>query len=334
MSRDRPAIPAAIAVAAAVSIGVMTAIQARINGLLGARLDDGILAGFISFFVGLVIILVVLPFLPKPRAGVSRLWQGLPWRTRANRHRASDSKTSRIPFWMLLGGTCGALTVTTQGLVAGVVGVALFTVGVVAGQTLHSLLLDRMGFGPAGVVPVTVGRVVGGALALAAVVISLSGDVFASSPLWMLLLPFAAGVGIAWQAGANGRLAQRVRSPMAATLVSFIAGTTVLAIAAVISVAVAGMPRALPTEPWLYLGGLLGFIYILLGAFIVAHTGVLVLSLGSVLGQLVTSVVIDLVWRPAAGPSVTQMVIMVAFAIASVLAAVPWRRRRARPEGD
>ncbi len=227
-----------------------------------------------------------------------------------------------------MGGACGALTVSTQGLTAGVLGVSLFIIGVVAGQTVHGLVLDRLGVGPAGVVAVTPGRVVGGALALGAVAVSLSGDVVASTPLWLLLLPFAAGVGIAWQAAANGRLAGRVQSPMTATLMSFIAGTAVLVIAATASVAVSGMPRALPSEPWLYLGGVLGFAYILLGATIVAHTGVLLLGLGSVLGQLVTSVVIDLGWPPAAGPAPWQLIAMVVVAVASVVVAVPWRRRR------
>jgi transporter family-2 protein len=292
----------------------MTAIQARINGVLGVRVDDGIVAGFLSFSVGLVALAVVITCIPSARRGVARLWNGI--------------RRQTIPFWMLLGGACGALTVSTQGLTAGVLGVSLFTVGVVAGQTLHGLVLDRIGFGPAGVVAITPGRVAGGALALAAVGISLSGDVLASAPLWMLLLPFAAGVGIAWQAGTNGRLAQRVSSPLSATLMSFITGTVFLAVAAGVSIAFRGMPNALPAEPWLYLGGFLGAAYILLGAFIVAHTGVLLMGLGSVLGQLVTSVVIDLIWPPAAGPALWQVIAMVLVAVASVVVAVPWRRRR------
>lgn len=136
----------------------------------------------------------------------------------------------------------------------------------------------------------------------------------------MLLLPFATGVGIAWQAATNGRLAQRVESPIAATLMSFI-GTIVLAAAAGVSVAVRGIPDAQPAEPWLYLGGFLGAAYILLGAFIVAHTGVLLMGLGSVLGQLVTSVVIDLFWPTAAGPALWQIVAMVIVAVASVVVA-------------
>ncbi|MFJ2535004.1 DMT family transporter [Microbacterium maritypicum] len=303
-----------MALGGAVAIGVMTAIQARINGVLGVRVDDGIVAGFVSFSVGLLALAVVIICLPSARRGVARLRVGIRQQT--------------IPFWMLLGGACGALTVSTQGLTAGVLGVSLFTVGVVAGQTVHGLVLDRIGFGPAGVVAVTPGRVLGGLLALAAVGISLSGDVLASAPLWMLLLPFAAGVGIAWQAATNGRLAQRARSPLAATLMSFIAGTVVLALASGVSIAFRGAPAALPGEPWLYFGGFLGAAYILLGTFIVAQTGVLLMGLGSVLGQLVTSVVIDLLWPPAAGPALWQVLAMVVVAVGSVVVAVPWRRRR------
>ena len=313
---DTRRLPAPVALGGAVAIGVMTAIQARINGVLGVRVDDGILAGFLSFSVGLLALAVVISLLPSARRGVVRLAKGVRQHT--------------IPFWMLLGGACGALTVSTQGLTAGVLGVSLFTVGVVAGQTLHGLVLDRIGFGPAGVVAVTPGRVLGGVLALAAVGISLSGDVLASAPLWMLLLPFAAGIGIAWQAATNGRLAQRVRSPLAATLMSFLAGTLVLALAAGVSMALRGAPDALPTDPWLYLGGFLGASYILLGALIVAQTGVLLMGLGSVLGQLVTSVVIDLIWAAAAGPALWQIIGMVVVAVSSVVVAVPWRRRGRR----
>lgn len=306
-------LPAPVALGGAVAIGVMTAIQARVNGVLGVRLGDGIVAGLVSFTAGLIILVAVTVAVPSSRAGAARLWNGL--------------RTRHVPIWMLCGGACGALTVSTQGLTAGVLGVSLFTVGVVAGQTVNGLILDRLGVGPSGVVAVTPGRVLGGLFALAAVGISLSGDALARAPWWLLVLPFAAGVGIAWQSAANGRLAQRVASPMTATLMSFAGGTAVLALAAALSVAFTGMPQALPAEPWLYLGGVLGFAYILLGTTIVAHTGVLLLGLGSVLGQLVTSVIIDLLWPASAGPARWQLLAMIGVAVASVIAALPWRRR-------
>ncbi|MGW8484549.1 DMT family transporter [Microbacterium sp. NPDC055903] len=291
----------------------MTAIQARINGVLGVRIEDGVAAGLVSFAVGTALLALIVAVVPRGRSGMRALWRSI--------------RDGEVPPWMLLGGACGALTVSTQGFTAAVLGVALFTVGVVAGQTLNGLILDRIGFGPAGVVAVTMGRVAGGALALVAVGISLSGDVLAEAPLWMLVLPLAAGVGIALQQAVNGRLAQRVGSPMIATMTSFIVGTVVLAVAAGVSILLRGAPQPLPGEAWLYLGGALGVVYIFLGAFLVAHTGVLLLGLGSVLGQLVTAVVIDMIWPTDAGPAAWQVIAMVAVSVASVFVAVIRRRR-------
>ncbi|MFT4259198.1 DMT family transporter [Microbacterium sp.] len=310
---EQRALPATVALGGAVVIGVMTAAQARVNGVLGVAVDNGIVAGLVSFAVGLLVLVVVIPCLPRAREATARLWRGV--------------RTRTIPFWMLCGGLCGALTVSTQGITAGFLGVSLFTVGVVAGQSLNGLVLDRLGVGPAGVVAVTMGRVLGGLFALVAVAISLTGDVLDAAPLWMLLLPFATGVGIAWQSAANGRLAERLQSPIAATLMSFIGGVIALAVAAGVSILVRGAPQPLPVDPWLYLGGLLGFAYILLGAFIVAHTGVLLLGLGSVLGQLAASVAIDLLWPPAEGPALWQLIAMVVLAVCSVVVAIPRRRR-------
>lgn len=301
-----------MAIGGAVAIGVMTAIQARINGVLGVDIGDGIVAGLIAFSVGLISLLLVVSCLPSARRGIVRLWAGV--------------RSGGIPPWMLLGGACGALTVSSQGLTAGILGVSLFTVGLVAGQSLHGLVLDRIGFGPAGVVAVTPGRLAGGALALAAVGVSLGGDVLVHTPLWMLVLPFLAGAGIAWQSATNGRLAQRVASPLGATVTSFFVGTLVLAVAATISVLSKGEALTLPGEPWLYLGGLLGAAYILLGTLVVAHTGVLLMGLGSVLGQLTASVVIDLLWPTDSGPALWQIVVMVAIAVLSVVVALPRRR--------
>lgn len=310
-----------LALGGAVAIGAMTAIQARVNGQLGVRLDNGILAGWVSFAVGLMLLSFPVLLTRSGRAGLGRLWRGI--------------RTGGVRWWMLLGGACGALTVSTQGLVAGILGVALFTVGVVAGQTLHGLLLDRVGFGPAGVVAITPGRLLGGAFALVAVGVSLGGDVLARAPLWMLVLPFLTGAGIAFQSAVNGRLGQRIASPLAATYMSFFGGVLVLSVSAGASLLATGAPEpfpaVLPADLWLYLGGLLGASYILLGVIIVARTGVLLMGLGAVLGQLVVSVLIDMIWPPAAGPAAWQVVVMVLAAVLSVLAALPWGRRRVSP---
>ncbi|HEX5858405.1 MAG TPA: DMT family transporter [Microbacterium sp.] len=308
--------PAWLAIAGAVLVGVLTAAQARINGELGARLDDGLTAAIVSFSTGLVILLVLSGALPVGRRGLGALVSGVRART--------------IPWWMLLGGLAGALSVATQGLTVAIIGVSLFTVGLVAGQTVNGLLLDRVGYSPAGVVAVTMGRVAGAGLALLAVGIALIGDTLGSVPWWMLLLPFLTGVGIAWQSATNGRLRQRVGTPLTATLVNFVGGSIALGIAAGIHIAVEGPPTVLPAELWLYLGGPIGVSYIFLSAALVQYTGVLLLGLGAVVGQLLTSVAIDAVWPAAAAPGLGQSLAMVAVALASVVVAtVRWRRRPA-----
>lgn len=303
-----------IAVAGAVLIGALTALQARINGTLGAEIGDGFVAAAISFGSGLLILIVLSAVLPQGRRGFGRLVSGIRSRT--------------IPAWMLLGGLAGAFTVASQGLTVATIGVALFTVGFVAGQTTGGLVLDRVGFGPAGVVPVTVRRVVGALLAIAGVVVCLSGDALGGVPLWMLVVPAIAGAGVAWQQGTNGRLRVRVESPLTATLMNFIGGTVVLLVAASVHVGVVGAPRVVPTEPWLYIGGAVGVIYIFLSAVVVRRTGVLLLGLGSVVGLLTTSVLLDALWPAPAAPATAVALLAAAVAIAGVaVAAVPWRRR-------
>lgn len=310
-----PRLPAWAALGGAVLVGVLTAAQARINGQLGTRLDNGLVAAVVSFGSGLVLLIVLSAALPSGRRGAARLVSGV--------------RESTIPWWMLAGGAAGALTVATQGLAVGIIGVSLFTVGVVAGQTVCGLVLDRVGYGPAGVVAVTVPRLVGGALALLAVGLSLVGDGIGDVPLWMVVLPFAAGVGIAWQQATNGRLRQRVGTPLTATLVNFIGGTVILTVAALVNVCVVGWPATAPTEAWLYAGGPIGVLYIFLSAALVPYTGVLLFGLAVVVGQLVTSVALDAVWPALGSPGLVQEAAMVAVALLSVVvAAAPWRRRR------
>lgn len=324
MPRHR--LPAWLAVGGAVMVGVLTATQARINGSLGLAFGDGLVAALVSFGSGLVVLAVLAIVLPDGRAGLARLSRGV----RRGSAPGAGRRRRSIPFWMLLGGVAGALTVATQGLTVATIGVALFTVGVVAGQTVNGLVLDRVGYGPAGVVAVTMGRVTGAALVLLAVVLCVAGEGLASVPWWMLLMPFLAGVGIAWQQATNGRLRQAVESPLAATLVNFFVGTVVLGVATAVHLSLDGPPPRVPTQPLLYLGGLVGALYIFLSAALVRHTGVLLLGLGSVVGLLAASVVLDAVWPPLSGPSQAAALAAVLVALAGVaVAVIPWRRRRA-----
>src|SRR5690606_36076070 len=160
------------ALPAAVAGGVMGAVQSRINADLAAQLEDGFTAAAISFGSGLVILLVLLVVMPQVR----RLSLGF-WR---------DLRTGGFPWPLALGGLGGATFVLGQGLSVGLIGVALFIVCVVAGQTVTGLVVDRVGLGPGGVRRLTPSRVVGAALMVASVALAMSGGIATEAP-WYLL---------------------------------------------------------------------------------------------------------------------------------------------------
>jgi len=314
-AHSRPAV--AIGVAGAVMVGVFTAIQSRVNGELGRALADGYLAAVISFGSGLLILAVALAVWTPGRRGL--------------RAAFGSVREGATPWWYLCGGAGGALFVLSQGITGAVLGVALFTVAVVCGQTISGLAIDRNGIGHTPPAAITVTRLVGSALALVAVGVAVSAGFGGDIPAWMLVLPFASGLAVAVQQAVNGQVRRVAGSALTATFMNFLVGTTVLLIACLVHEAIVGLPERMPTNPLLYLGGLIGAIFIGGAVIVVRVTGVLLLGLGSVAGQLVMSLVLDLV-LPAAGRVVVASTVVgtVLTLVAVVIAAIPSRKLRAR----
>ena len=307
--------PRVLAVLGAVLVGVLTASQSRVNSALALEIGDGYLASVISFGSGLVILLIVLAFWRPGRDGVA-------WLVVAVRSR-------RTPWWYLFGGFAGALFVLSQGLTGSLLGVALFTIAVVCGQTLSGLVVDRLGMGSVAPAAITITRLLGSLLALVAVGWAVSSQIRSDIAIWVFVLPLLAGIGIGWQQAVNGQVRVAAGSALTATLVNFVAGTTALAVAAIVHVSIVGWPEALPGTPWLYLGGLLGAIFIGLGVVVVRHTGVLLLGLGAIAGQLLMSLALDFL-APVAGRGVEWTTVLgTALTLTAVLiAAIPSRAIR------
>ena len=317
-STVRPAVSAgrrAGGVALAVVAGVTLAVQSRLNGELAVRLADPIGAATISFGSGLLVLAVLVPLLPGGRAGVGLLRTAL--------------REGRIRPWQCIGGMCGGLLVAAQGLTVPTLGVAVFIVAVVAGQSSSSLLVDRAGAGPAGRQPVTRPRLAGTVLTVCAVLLAVGDRIGHPSALALAVLPLVAGVGIAWQQAVNGHVRAASGSAMVASLVNFWTGTAVLLLAFAVSVALRGLPDHLPRGPWwLYVGGPLGIVFIALGAAVVRYTGVLLLGLGMIAGQVTGALLVDEIVPGDAGrPGWNTMLGAVLTLVAVAVAVVPARRR-------
>lgn len=303
------------ATAAALAAGVGVALQSRINGQLGAELADGFVAAFISFGSGLAILGIAVLASGDARRGLGRAIRAV--------------REGRTPWWYFLGGAAGALWVLSGSLIIGVIGVAMFTVGGVGGQMVSSVVLDRRGLGSMAARPLTVTRALGAVLAVAGVVLAASGQLRADVPWLLLVVPLLVGLGVGYQQAANGQVRAATGSALAATFANFVVGTTILALALVVHLLVARWPSEFPTSPFLYLGGAVGVVFIATQVLVVRTTGVLVLGLALLAGQLVAAVAFDLV-LPLEGHefAITTALGAAVTLVAVVLAVVPWSRLR------
>lgn len=318
-----PRLPLIAGLPMAVAAGLFIPVQGRINGALGAALADGIAAAVVSFTTGLVLMVAVSLALPKGRAGLARIMPAV--------------RARQFPPYYVLAGCIGAFFVFAQSFTVGLLGVALFTVAAVTGQTLSGLLVDRMGMGPGGKKPVTGIRVIGSVLTIAAVAWAVSPRLAGSAAmdsgsgvgpvLLTVLLPVLAGFLMSFQQAMNGTATVHYGTPIAATLVNFIAGTLLLWIAWLIKLSVAGAGNALPGQWWYYLGGPMGCVFIGVGALLVRSLGVLVTGLGMIAGQLLGSLGLDLA-VPVPGTVVALPTVLgtLLTLLAIVLATLPWPR--------
>ncbi len=288
MSADDPAWLRAAALPGAFVVGVMATLQSKINGTLADRVGHGpragIAAALVSFGSGLLLLTALLVLLPAWRRDLARLRGSL--------------ASGGLARWQTLGGLAGASLVASQGLSVGTIGVALFVVAVVAGQTSSALAVDHYGLGPAGPTAVTGGRVAGAGLAVVAVVVS-GADSFAGGGLVLVLalLPLLAGGATAVQQAINAQVA-RVSSPWVATWNNFLVGTTGLFVVFLATLLLPGGLDGLPGEWWLYTGGAIGVCFIAGAALFVRMVGVLMFGLATVAGQVLAAVVVDLVTEP------------------------------------
>ena len=142
-----------LALAAAVLSGVLLAVQSRVNGVVSEHTSQPLIAALWSFASGLVVLCLAVFFVPGVRRGVAGIGRAL--------------RERRLAWWQCLGGVVGGTLVAVQAWSVPLIGVTIFSVAVVGGQTLSALAVDRFGLGPVGVQTVTGLRVVAALVAVA-----------------------------------------------------------------------------------------------------------------------------------------------------------------------
>lgn len=281
----RPDPTAVGALAAVVAGGAGMAIQSAVNSALGAHLGSPMAAAWFAFVSGFALISLPLLFSSGLRRSVAVACRGF--------------IAGAFPRWYFLNGLAGALVVIAQAFTVSSIGVAMLTVAMLAGQVAGGLIVDKWGIGGGIRRRLTPMRLLGTFIVIVALVVS-SWDRFAvGSGAWLAAIPFLAGFAQAFQQAANGQLRSYTGKAVAATWVNFLSGLVALTLAFGLSLAFgAQWPQWSGGwgEWWMLTSSIVGVAFILISALAVGHVGVLMLNLTALLGQLVGSVVIDLVF--------------------------------------
>ena len=273
--------------------GVMIALQSRANGELSHLLGNSTEAALVSFGSGLIVITLITPFNSAIKNGIRNL--------------QSAVIAKEIPRWRLFAGVLGGSFVALQTQVVPLIGVALYSVASIAGQTAMSLVVDRIGLTGGGKKLISKRRVTAALITVFAVLISVLDRIsIASFSLIAVLLAVLAGVLVGVQRALNGQINEHSKASFTTSLLNFVMGTSTLVIllfALLIFKGDAIVP--LPSGPWwVYTGGTIGVIYIAFTSTIVQHLGVLTFTLFSVGGTLIGSLLID-IFLPTKGNTVS-----------------------------
>ena len=278
--------------------GLLIALQARANGELSHRLDNGLQAALISFGSGLIIIAIVAIFNPSIKQGVRTL-------SKAVRER-------NLPSWTLFAGMLGGSFVAVQTQIVPLIGVAIYSVASIAGQSAISLVVDRIGVTGGGKKEITPRRVTAAFVTVFAVFISVADRLDGRDlSIAAVILGVVAGAIVGVQRALNGQINEHSQQSFTTSLLNFAMGTTFLTVLLSIALVLGEIELSpLPAGPWwIYTGGITGVIYIAFTSTIVQHLGVLTFTLISVGGQLVGSLLIDL-FSPTEGVQVSVYLVV------------------------
>ena len=269
--------------------GVLIALQARANGELSHLLNNSIEAALVSFGSGLIIIAVISLFHPGIKRGIRNLHTAVTWK--------------RIPRWRLFAGMLGGSFVALQTHIVPLVGVAIYSVAAIAGQTAVSLVVDRIGLTGGGVKHISLRRVLAAVVTVGAVLLSVLDRLDAANfAPWAVAFAVGAGALVGVQRALNGQINEFTEQSAATSYLNFIMGTSFLLVLLIVGTIINGDELApLPSGPWwIYTGGVIGVIYIAFTSTIVQHLGVLTFTMFSVGGNLLGSLLID-IFSPSEG---------------------------------
>lgn len=223
---------------------------------------------------------------------------------------------SSAPKWAYLGGVIGVITTFCNNCAYGKISMTSIVALGLLGQSVTAVVLDSHGF--LGIPPKKMEKTawIGFAPAIIGIFVMLDKSVSAS--IAAVLISFAAGISIVLSRTVNARLSSET-GPLNGSLINHLAGLPVCIILMLLFQKTFFITHA-DIKPWMYLGGALGVITVLLFNIVVPRVSAFRLTLLSFTGQVFTGAAIDLfVEKKQMDASFTGGVIIAAGLIINIL---------------
>lgn len=224
----------------------------------------------------------------------------------------------RIPLWFYLGGAIGVSTTSLQNLAFGRISMTSIIALGLLGQSLTSVLIDALGLFGMKRVPLKKSSFIGFAFALWGIGMMLDTSVFSSG--MAIFASAGAGVFVVISRAVNARLAERT-SPLQGSLINQLAGLPVCAAAAWIATGSVLSRGLCADRPWIYLGGALGVVVVMLSNIALPHISSFRLTALTFAGQIFAGIFFDLLLGQAySDVSFRAGVVIAAGMVASMIA--------------
>lgn len=203
------------------------------------------------------------------------------------------------PKWIYLGGAIGVLTVVFNNGAFGHISVTSIVALGLLGQIITSLAIDGLGLFGMEKCPLQKSAYIGLILSLVGVVIMLDYSVVEA--VLAVVFSFAAGVTVVVSRTVNARLANKIGA-LRGSLINHLVGLPITIAVAVVVLAAAppAAPAAFSPKVWIYLGGTLGVLVVLLSNQLVPKIAAFRLTTLIFVSQIFASVLIDLLGGNAA----------------------------------
>lgn len=285
--------------------GLVLPIQTLVNTRLRASTGTPFSSSMISFAVGTITLLIVATAVIGGDYGIAQ---------------AFDE-----PLWIWFGGLLGVVALTGNILLFPHLGAVQTVVLPIAGQVIMGLIVDHFGLFESPQSSLTVVRAIGAIIVLIGVIAVVATPSAATSSedsataLWLWRLAgFIFGCFTASQSAINGHLGQVTGSPVSAALVSFAVGVTALVI---VNIVLRWRPRierpeGKPNPWWMWIGGVLGALFIFGNAALVPQIGTGLTVVAGLLGSMLGSLIID---RVSGAPIKSRQVLGIALLLTGVV---------------